>query len=255
MAPNQELAEASHSLITSALHHLNTLTSNKPTTRSTASNITSPVLVRAYHPPAPSPRHRPQRSTSSSHGALPSSLPPLSAFSFANILQAVSAEADPAIDAIADICARSRTSLANQHAAHLPPTGEIVGLGLASVPEARESAEELSLVPNIAIGATEEPASQRLLARRVGRRNLSLDTAGIDLGGAEVMVSLGSAACDGGVEVRDRGEEHSSSSSGWWSWTGLFAGNRKMPQTAEGRLKLLLKSESIKRPKSAGQLG
>ena len=54
-----------------------------------------------------------------------SRLPPVDAFTFKNILRAVEPEIQPALDAIAEICSRSKLSLADEYSAHLPPQGEI----------------------------------------------------------------------------------------------------------------------------------
>lgn len=56
-------------------------------------------------------------------------LPSVDDFSFSAILRAVDPEIRDAIDAIAEICARSRMSLADEYDAHLPPQGEITGAG------------------------------------------------------------------------------------------------------------------------------
>jgi hypothetical protein len=56
-------------------------------------------------------------------------LPAVDDFSFSGILRAVDPEIRGAIDAIAEICARSRLSLADEYDAHLPPQGEIVNAG------------------------------------------------------------------------------------------------------------------------------
>lgn len=56
-------------------------------------------------------------------------LPAIEDFSFSAILRAVDPEIRDAIDAIAEICARSRTSLADEYDAHLPPQGEITDTG------------------------------------------------------------------------------------------------------------------------------
>ncbi|KAJ4377453.1 hypothetical protein N0V83_000278 [Neocucurbitaria cava] len=56
-------------------------------------------------------------------------LPAADDFSFSAILRAVDPEIKDAIDAIAEICARSRMSLADEYDAHLPPQGEITGAG------------------------------------------------------------------------------------------------------------------------------
>ncbi|KAF1848072.1 uncharacterized protein K460DRAFT_277988 [Cucurbitaria berberidis CBS 394.84] len=56
-------------------------------------------------------------------------LPSIDDFSFSAILRAVDPEIRDAVDAIAEICARSRMSLADEYDAHLPPQGEITGAG------------------------------------------------------------------------------------------------------------------------------
>jgi hypothetical protein len=56
-------------------------------------------------------------------------LPAVDDFSFSAILRAVDPEIRDAIDAIAEICARSRMSLADEYDAHLPPQGEITSTG------------------------------------------------------------------------------------------------------------------------------
>jgi hypothetical protein len=56
-------------------------------------------------------------------------LPSADDFSFSAILRAVDPEIRDAIDAIAEICARSRMSLADEYDSHLPPQGEITSAG------------------------------------------------------------------------------------------------------------------------------
>lgn len=56
-------------------------------------------------------------------------LPSAADFSFSAILRAVDPEIRDAIDAIAEICARSRLSMADEYDAHLPPQGEITSGG------------------------------------------------------------------------------------------------------------------------------
>lgn len=59
-------------------------------------------------------------------------LPAVDDFSFFGILRAVDPEIRGAIDAIAEICARSRLSLADEYDAHLPPQGEIMNAGVGT---------------------------------------------------------------------------------------------------------------------------
>lgn len=117
-------------------------------------DMAQPVLVRAYS------------STKSPQDVVPRrlndavALPPVSSYAFADIMRSVDSNRDfqIAIDGIADICAKTRMSLADEYASHLPPTGEITfakaasarpqqlrpGLrtALTSVPEASSSSSE-----------------------------------------------------------------------------------------------------------------
>jgi len=86
-------------------------------------------------------------------------LPPVEAFSFDGILRAVEPEIHDSIDAIAEIYAKSKLSMADEYSAHLPPQGEIferdgmqavlphrIGLSdraLTTVTEASSSSERL----------------------------------------------------------------------------------------------------------------
>ncbi|KAK6441380.1 hypothetical protein LTR95_002404, partial [Oleoguttula sp. CCFEE 5521] len=87
--------------------------------------MAQPVLVRAY-----TTRRTPMGSPSGRGRALP----PISAFSFADILRAAdSADFQKAIDGIAEICAKNRMSLAEEHTSHMPPVGEITGVANTAV--------------------------------------------------------------------------------------------------------------------------
>lgn len=115
--------------------------------KSTSSRTTvtsQPVVVRTYsgsrHTSRPgsgfnTPRsyamngHTPASSLSASLAARSDQLPAADDFSFSAILRAVDPEIRDAIDAIAEICARSRMSLADEYDSHLPPQGEITGAG------------------------------------------------------------------------------------------------------------------------------
>jgi hypothetical protein len=98
-------------------------------TKSTSSRVSissQPVLVRAYtagdrsRTPSVAPTPRPGNAMRSD-----ASLPPVEAFTFDGILRAVEPDIQGAIDGIAEIYARSRLSLANEHDSHMPPLGEI----------------------------------------------------------------------------------------------------------------------------------
>lgn len=104
--------------------------------------------------------------------------PPVSAYSFTSILQlADSADLRIGINGIASICAKAHMSLAEQHAEHRPPVGEVIwasyravtSRALTSVPEGssgRNSAvekdpQQRSRIQSIAAGAQ----SARLLGQ------------------------------------------------------------------------------------------
>lgn len=176
--------------------HTSSNSKNK-SAKSTSSRATlssQPVVVRTYsgsrHNSRPSSGVNTPRlfaSMSGSPSQNPSTLstglagrddkiPRVDDFSFSAILRAVDPEIRDAIDAIAEICARSRYSLSNEYDAHLPPQGEITASGpvwangmgplvgrgrisrinpgwsentLTSVPEASSSIERLPLhTPN-----------------------------------------------------------------------------------------------------------
>ncbi|KAK3059717.1 hypothetical protein LTS18_010206, partial [Coniosporium uncinatum] len=122
-----------------------------------------PVLVRTYSGSRsrPNSRVRSPVPPPMSSEALPSDakLPPVEAFSFDGILRAVDPEIHDSIDAIAEIYAKSKLSMADEYSAHLPPQGEIserdgmhavpphrIGLSdraLTTVTEASSSSERL----------------------------------------------------------------------------------------------------------------
>ncbi|KAF2651283.1 hypothetical protein K491DRAFT_707140 [Lophiostoma macrostomum CBS 122681] len=90
-----------------------------------SSGVTSPRLFPSMN------GHGPHNPSALSAGLARRSerLPAVDDFSFSAILRAVDPEIRDAIDAIAEICARSRMSLADEYDAHLPPQGEITGTG------------------------------------------------------------------------------------------------------------------------------
>ncbi|KAJ4346747.1 uncharacterized protein N0V89_010679 [Didymosphaeria variabile] len=127
-------------------HASSTLKSKSAKSASSHTTLSSqPVVVRTYsgsrhnsrHSGFASPRypnmngHASQNTSALSAGlaARTERLPSIEDFSFSAILRAVDPEIRDAIDAIAEICARSRLSLADEYDAHLPPQGEITGTG------------------------------------------------------------------------------------------------------------------------------
>lgn len=142
------------------------LENTQPSDRAAAANLTSgrpstlptqPVLVRAYSgnaedvprgkPSTMSPRRLfPFTGSRSSASPRPSG-PPLPSdkdFSIDSILQAIDPDIRGTLDSIAEICGRSKLSLANEYGSHIAPLGEIrapTGGGLVPVEEARSSDE------------------------------------------------------------------------------------------------------------------
>ncbi|KAL8751177.1 MAG: hypothetical protein Q9184_006153 [Pyrenodesmia sp. 2 TL-2023] len=103
-----------------------------PDAASTAS--TQPVLVKEYsqNSPAPSIKQSKMRKHRNSSGNQDSSkLPPMESFSFQDILASIDPEVHGSIDRIAEICGRSKMSLADEYSSHLPPQADFSLLGLA----------------------------------------------------------------------------------------------------------------------------
>ncbi|KAI4192947.1 MAG: hypothetical protein LQ346_004062 [Caloplaca aetnensis] len=102
-----------------------------PDAASTAS--TQPVLVREYSPSTPnrSSKSRMRKNRNSAGNRDSSEMPPLESFSFQDILAAIDPEVHGSIDKIAEICGRSKMSLADEYSSHLPPQGDFSLLGLA----------------------------------------------------------------------------------------------------------------------------
>ncbi|KAF3479498.1 uncharacterized protein GIQ15_06474 [Arthroderma uncinatum] len=79
----------------------------------------------------------------------PARLPPVEEFGIEGILQAIEPNIQVTLDTIADICGRSKLSLANEYESHRPPLGEIRApvrtgdYGLLTVEEASSSSERL----------------------------------------------------------------------------------------------------------------
>nr|POE87370.1 hypothetical protein CFP56_29959 [Quercus suber] len=130
--------------------------------------MAEPVLVRAYtakSPPASSPPRRTAVAPSQS-------LPPVSAFAFTNVLRcADSPDFRRAIDGIAEIYSKSRLSLADEYASHLPPLGEITaadsrGLRRDALRPGIKTA--LSSVPEGGSGSSEGSRKSRQRMRILG---------------------------------------------------------------------------------------
>lgn len=147
---------------TTALRRLNGLVSRSSPTGATnggssANNSTQPVLVRTYNSKMKFTKSKKAKDTGSSLGDISEDvkyeLPPLSAFSFQEILAAIDPEIRGSIDQIAEICGRSRLSLANEYDSHRPPHGGL------DIPNAEESVEGIHHVIHHYLEPVEETVS------------------------------------------------------------------------------------------------
>lgn len=119
-----------------ALHRLNGNSSIQQSVPATGAGPSSsgiePVLVRSYTnstPPDDPLRKTKMRTHRRSRvDDKACELPPLERFSFQDILASIDPDVKGSIDAIAEICGRSRMSLADQYGSHLPPQGELTSL-------------------------------------------------------------------------------------------------------------------------------
>lgn len=83
-----------------------------------------PVLVRSYTPETDNAR--PSASMSSDSAMQRVDLPPVEEFEFEAILRAIEPDIRSTLDSIAEICGRSKLSLANEYGSHIAPFGEII---------------------------------------------------------------------------------------------------------------------------------
>ena len=133
---------------------------------STAS--TQPVLVRTYDSKMKTSKSRPHRPNirpgpfsvdSPSDDRKQDDFPPLSAFSFQEILAAIDPDIRNSINTIAEICGRSKMSLANEYDAHMPPHG--VPRGELNLPRTEDSAEAVQSMLHRYLEPVEETASSQ----------------------------------------------------------------------------------------------
>nr|KMM67607.1 hypothetical protein CPAG_03940 [Coccidioides posadasii RMSCC 3488] len=88
----------------------------------------------------------------------PAKLPPVQEFGIEGILRAIEPDIRNTLEAIAEICGRSKLSLANEYGSHRPPLGEIraptrpMNHGLLAVEEATSSSERLADENIIVVG-------------------------------------------------------------------------------------------------------
>ena len=92
---------------------------NKPPI-SQATTSSKPVLVRG-----PSTKPEMRKKQQPVDRSMSPQLPPVESFSFHDILKSIGPEADASIDAIAEICGRSKMSLSTEHNSHRPPQGQL----------------------------------------------------------------------------------------------------------------------------------
>lgn len=172
-------------------------------TQSPTPGITSaPVLVNpSPFPPAmpaatyPSLRRsKPVKSPPPSFPAKPElELPPLSAFSFSEILAAIDPDVRLSIDKIAEICGKSKLSLANEYGSHLPPQAELeqrrreeqttrlerddTGVGLEAVDESGESLGRASVSASVSASGEEGEGTTPTSWVSLNRRRLGVGKA------------------------------------------------------------------------------
>lgn len=127
---------------------------------------TQPVLVRSYPTPRPisntsqaaamKRKQKPKADTNSYD------LPPLESFSFQDILASIDPEIRASIDAIAEICGRSKMSLADEYDSHLPPQGQLHPL------------REQSNLPDMAALPRLEPVEEASRSQHAQRHSFAL---------------------------------------------------------------------------------
>lgn len=120
---------------------------NSDAVDSASSSSSQPVLVRTYTTPTADPASsNPAKMEKSSRSRMRNrsyDLPPLQSFSFQDILASIDPEVRLSIDAIAEICGRSKLSLADEYGSHRPPQG-----ALGSQPEETDPADVLPAYPS-----------------------------------------------------------------------------------------------------------
>ena len=98
--------------------------SQDPLPKSPTPARSKPVLVRG-----PSTKPDMKKKDQSTDKSTSPKLPPIESFSFQDILGSIGPEANASIDAIAEICGRSKMSLAAEHSSHRPPHSQLAATG------------------------------------------------------------------------------------------------------------------------------
>ncbi|KAL8649414.1 MAG: hypothetical protein Q9210_004414 [Variospora velana] len=136
---------------------------------------TQPVLVREYSQSSPRSstlkQSRMKQKRFSGGKRESSEMPPLESFSFQDILSSIDPEIHDSIDKIAEICGRSRMSLADEYGSHLPPQGDLSLLTLHSQGDQPASSR---LEPVEEASSTHEEAMQDPRSARAWTARLSL---------------------------------------------------------------------------------
>lgn len=161
---------------------------NSDAVDSSSSTSSQPVLVRTYSNPNADPASsNPARMEKNSKSRMRNrsyDLPPLQSFSFQDILASIDPEVRRSIDAIAEICGRSKLSLADEYGSHRPPQG-----ALASQPEENDSSD----IPPGCLSPVPESLSQSS-PDHVWRNSASLALVGISNHGKAAIASVPTAA-------------------------------------------------------------
>lgn len=102
------------------------------TSSTSPSSTSQPVLVRTYSGSSgragSSKQSEMEKNRKSKAKNRPCDLPRLESFSFQDILASIDPEIQLSIDAIAEICGRSKLSLADEYSSHRPPHEELTSL-------------------------------------------------------------------------------------------------------------------------------
>ncbi|KAL8743637.1 MAG: hypothetical protein Q9190_004034 [Brigantiaea leucoxantha] len=143
---------------------------------------TEPVLVREYSnspsDPGSSRYAKMKQRRKSQQEQRSSDLPPLENFSFQDILASIEPEIRGSIDTIAEICGRSRMSLADEYGSHLPPQGDLDMPSLQTMSEPIEATSRLEPVEE-ASSIQEQSSTSRHQRSRSTRLSLANNPAHI----------------------------------------------------------------------------
>ncbi|KAI9707692.1 MAG: hypothetical protein M1836_000654 [Candelina mexicana] len=153
---------------------------NRSTGGSTALS-SQPVIVRTYSGGSSRPHSHAQappstiREEDEMKGK--AELPPVEAFGFQGILKAIENDVEGTLDAIAEICAKSKYSLADEYGAHLPPQGD-VGRGSARGREYKPPGSTLTAVTEASSGSERSVGNDNVLTvDAILKRTDKLDSA------------------------------------------------------------------------------